>query len=655
MWSTQRQRSGDGALAGRPEGRVGIYFCRCGPNLGSVVRLGELAEEGAWPEAADVATHDVLCSAEGRAWLEARIRERALERVVVAACSPREHEETFRAVLEAAGRSPYHLQMVNLREQVEWIGGDPTEATARAERLVRAALRRVPLHEDLPHADVEVSADVLVVGGGPAGVSAALALAGRERRVFLVERSRALGGLANRLDAIFPDEECASCFMAPVLERVLASRRIDVLTGAEPRRVRGAFGRFEVELAVEPRGVDPAACLGCGACGRACPVEVPDPASGPGATRKAIGLPFPGALPHVSALDRAACLRERGVACDACERACAFGAVRLGDAAAIREVTVGAIVVATGLRPGQVPGPEGVLSSYALERMLHPEGPTRGAVRGAGGREPRAVLLGTIAAEEDGDLAQEEVLKLARRVRARLPAARVAILGGLERIPSLARRVAALAAERIEFLPEALRPEAVETGEDGLRVRLEGRTEPLRADLVVLHAAALPAAGTEALAGLLRLERSPRGFLADGAASPFEPTATRVAGVHVVGAAAGPRTIAQAIRDGAAAAGLVLASLVPGERRALEPLAAAIDEARCGGCGVCVSVCPFGAAVFAAGSRKAQVEAIHCRGCGTCAASCPAGAAAAPHFTRAQIGAEISALLADRPGTGGRG
>ncbi len=116
--------------------------------------------------------------------------------------------------------------------------------------------------------------------------------------------------------------------------------------------------------------------------------------------------------------------------------------------------------------------------------------------------------------------------------------------------------------------------------------------------------------------------------------------------MRVAGAAAGPRTIARAIRDGAAAAGLVLASLVAGERKALEPLAAEVDEALCGGCGVCASACPFGAVVIAPGLRKARVEAVLCRGCGTCAAACPTGAASARHFTRAQISAEISALLA---------
>jgi heterodisulfide reductase subunit A len=127
-----------------------------------------------------------------------------------------------------------------------------------------------------------------------------------------------------------------------------------------------------------------------------------------------------------------------------------------------------------------------------------------------------------------------------------------------------------------------------------------------------------------------------------------------VAGVFVAGAAGGPRTIAQSIRDGAAAAGLVLASLVPGERRALEPLATEIDVGVCGGCGICVSSCPFHAVLLVDG--KARVEAIHCRGCGTCAAACPTGAASARHFTRGQIEAEISALLrADEARSGGTG
>lgn len=634
-----------------PPACTGLYFCRCGPNLGNVVRLDELGDPAAWPGAGDVATHDLLCSAEGRAWLGQRLRERGVERAVIAACSPREHEHTFRGVLAAEGRSPFHLQMVNLREQVEWIGGDPGAATARARRLVRAALRRVALHRALPREEVEVSADVLVVGAGAAGVSAALALAGKDRKVVLADREFVVGGLANQLDEIFPGLQCASCFMEPALDRVLHSDRVEVLTGAEVVRVRGAEGRFEVELALRPRGVDPAACLGCGECGKVCPVQVADRFAGGLSTRKAIGLAYAGCLPHVSALDAAACLRSRGDACDLCATACAFGAVRLDEAPRARTVEVGAIVVATGMQPGEAAGPEGLVSSYQLERMLHPDGPTGGAIRGARGGEPRSVLIGTTASEEDGEVAAEEILKLAHRLRARLPSAQVALAGGMDAAPRHARRAAALAAEGVELVFGEIVAEGVAAAAEGLRVPIAGAgSRTVRtAELVVVHAPARPARGTEALAELLRIGRGERGFLLDQAASPFEPTATRIAGVYVAGAAAGPRPISQAIRDGKAAAGLVLASLVAGERKALEPLAAEVDEAICGGCGICESACAFGAvrvAASEAGRRRARVEAVHCRGCGVCAAACPTGAASARHFTRAQIAAEISGALA---------
>jgi heterodisulfide reductase subunit A len=649
--------------------RTGLVFCRCGPNLGQVIALGELADGARWPAVADVAIHDVLCSAEGQAWLAARLAERGLDRVVIAACSPREHEHTFQGALRRAGRNPYLLQMVNLREQVEWSAGPAAAAagaagtpspgaTLQAERLVRAGLARVALHRPLEAEEIEVSADVVVVGGGAAGVSAALALARKDRRVVLVERSPALGGLANRLDEIFPDLACASCFMEPALDEVLHHDRIEVLTSAEVRAVKGSAGRFEVELALAPRFVDPAACIGCGLCAGVCPVELPDPWSAGLGTKKAVGPSYPGCLPHASHLEAEHCLHRASgrdavggaAACRACQDACGFAAISLDARPSRRLVTAGAIVVATGHAPGAVAGPPGVISTFELERLLHPNGPTGGALALAGRAPPRTALLATTgdAAESDGALPARELLKLAHLLHARHPEVAVTVAGGLGRAPGLGAEARALLAEGVELLEAELLAEPPVPAGQGVGVRLaEGALETVRAfDLVVLHAPSAPSDGAPALAALLRLPLDGRGFVAEGAASPFEPTATRVAGIFVAGAAGGPRPIREAIRDGAAAAGRVLATLIAGERRTLEPLGAEVEAARCGACGVCISACPYGAVTRDPVTGKAHVEPAHCHGCGTCAAACPTGAASARHFTRAQIAAEISALLA---------
>ena len=641
-----------GPAAAPPEpatGRIGLVFCRCGPNLFNLIELGPLEAAAHWPEAAAVATRSILCSAEEQAWLAGWLRAERLDRLVIAACSPREHELTFRAVMARAGRNPYLVQLVNLREQVEWIGGAPEAASRRAERLVRAGLARVARHQPLERREIDVVADVVVVGGGVAGVAAAMALARKDRKVLLVERSPALGGLAAQLDEIFPDHVCASCFLEPALDEVLHHERIEVLTQATVTRVRGSAGAFEVTVALAPRFVDAERCIGCGQCSLVCPVDVADPWAAGLGSRRAIGAAYPGALPHVAALDAAACLHHLDGSCEACQVGCGFDAIRLDARPGERTLSAGAIVVATGFQPGEVRGPPGVISTWQLERLLHPNGPTEGRLAPPGRPEPGSVLLASTAGDRDGALAPRELLKLAGGLTRRRPGLAVAVAGGLARAPGLAAEARAAVEAGVLLLDEELAPGGLAPAGRAVAARLvSGAREATRTfDLVVLHAPSTPAGGSEGLAALLRLDRDGRGFLSEGTANPFEPTATRVAGVYVAGAAAGPRSIREAIRDGAAAAGRVLATLTPGERRELEPLAAEIDLATCGGCGTCVAACPYHAVTRDPVTHKASVEPAHCHACGGCAAACPTGAATAPHFTRAQLTAEISALLAE--------
>lgn len=252
--------------------RIGVYVCHCGTNISATVDVFELRDRLA--SAGDVVVareQRYVCSDPGQGQIEKDVRELGLDRVVVCACSPRMHERTFGATLERAGLSRYLLQVANIREGCSWVTGDRRLATAKAGALGAAAVARARRLEPLAVRSAPVRPEVLVVGGGIAGLQAALEIADSGRQVHLVEREPHIGGHMTQLDKTFPTLDCSACIMTPRTVAAGGHPRIELLTLSEVDGVEGAVGDFRVRIRRKPRRVDVERCNGCGDCWNACP------------------------------------------------------------------------------------------------------------------------------------------------------------------------------------------------------------------------------------------------------------------------------------------------------------------------------------------------------------------------------------------------
>ena len=329
--------------------RIGVFVCNCGTNISEGIDTAALVEFAKKQSGVTLAeTHSLACSEDGCKVLAEHIRENNVTHVVVAACSPKQHEATFQRVLTAAGLNPHLLQMANIREQVAWVTPDRDEATAKAISQLDAAIRRVRRQEPIQKEEIDCNTDFLVIGGGVAGMSAALALAQKGRSVYLVERDPWIGGKVVAYEEAFPNLECAPCMLEPLMDHVLHHDRITVLTATEVVGLKGFFGNFDVTIHQKARYVDSEACMGCGVCYEPCPVLTKNRYDGNLSDRHAIFTKFAGALPNVPVIDMEHCLRAKGEECTACEESCFLGAIRYDDHDETKTLRVGGIVVATG-------------------------------------------------------------------------------------------------------------------------------------------------------------------------------------------------------------------------------------------------------------------------------------------------------------------
>lgn len=650
---------------------VGIYFCNCGTNIAGKIDPEQVKTQLQEMPAVDYfETCGFLCSEDGKRFLAENIRNRNPDRVVIAACSPRDHEANFMRVLESAGLNPYLFQMANIREQVAWVTPDPEQAVKKAVNAIRSAVTRVRLHEPLKKQELDIVTDVLVIGAGPAGLKATLTLAAADRRVVLVEKEPVIGGMPVRYEELFPAMECAPCMLEPLMGDVFHgehANRIELLTQTEVIGVTGYYGNFIVRLRQQPRHVDPAQCIGCGECVAVCPVSAPDKFNCSMSERKAMDFPFAGALPYAPYLDGQTCVRGGEESCTLCKDACPLGpdVIDLNAGELVMERNVGAIIIATGaglydcsllpnLGYGQLPG---VYTSYELERILSSTGPTEGELVTREGKPPENVAIihcvGSLDEEHRpycSGVCCQYAFKFDHLLLTRLPRIRIThfyrqlVLPGKEgtRLYSEAVKNPAVTLIRygkisdISFSPC--------NSDSGTTIISHNQSLLVNADLVILCPAIIAAPETALLAGVLDVSRDRWGFYEE-LHGRLDTAQSKLKGVYLAGTCQAPMDIQQAMQQGMAAAGHVLSGLVPGRKLEVEPITATVQPEQCGGCRVCIAVCPYKATVFDDESHTSTVNPVLCHGCGTCVAACPAGAMDGHHFTTAEITAELEEAL----------
>ncbi|MHA1198622.1 MAG: FAD-dependent oxidoreductase, partial [Candidatus Heimdallarchaeaceae archaeon] len=254
--------------------KVGVYVCECGINIAATVDVPQVAEVAKdFPNVAISRYYKYMCSDPGQVLIKSDIEKLQLDRIVVASCSPRMHEPTFRAVLEEKDMNPYCLEMVNIREQDSWVHKDKEIGTEKAIALVRSGVLKASLLQPLDKKKVGVTPTAMVIGGGIAGIQTALDIGNMGYQTYLVEKSPSIGGRMAQLDKTFPTLDCSACILTPKMVDVSRHPNIELLTYSEVEEVEGYVGNFNVKVRKKAKSVDESLCTGCGDCWENCPIE----------------------------------------------------------------------------------------------------------------------------------------------------------------------------------------------------------------------------------------------------------------------------------------------------------------------------------------------------------------------------------------------
>ena len=572
--------------------KVGVFICHCGGNISDTIDMGELTEYAKTIEGVKAAHNYIfMCSEEGQGLIKDKIAEYGLNRVVVASCSPKFHEPTFRRTLQEAGLNPYWFAMANIREQCSFPHhNEPKKALKKAKDLVRGAVARAKELEPIESKKQIVCKDVLVIGAGIAGIQSAIDLGDAGFRTYLIEKEPSIGGNMPKVVKTFPTDDCAMCTISPKMNEAATHKNIEVVTYSEVKEISGTLGNFEVTIEKKARFVDDKKCVGCSKCMEKCPVKVPDEYNQYLGTRPAIYIQFPNALPKIATIDAENCLYltkgkpEGKDICRICEKVCPADAIDYDQEPEEIKLNVGAIIVATGYKEydpslkgnygfGRHPN---VITQMQLARMIDPNGPTKGKIiRPSDNKEPKNIVMVQCVGSRDDKptgrpycsrvccmiaLKHANLLKRDLIKDCQIDICYMDIRAFGKGYEEYYRRVQELGVRLIRG-----RPGEIIEGENGnVIVRVEDTfTQTLReidADLVVLSVATDPSDGTIEIADTLGIAKETTGFVKEFHPK-LRPCDTSVEGIFVAGVAQSPKDIPDTVAQASGASARVEALL----------------------------------------------------------------------------------------------
>jgi heterodisulfide reductase subunit A len=662
--------------------KIGVFVCHCGENISATVDCEKVAETAAGYDGVVYSIdYKYMCSDPGQSLIKSAIAEKGLTGVVVAACSPRMHEPTFRKACAEAGLNPYLCEMANLREHCSWVHEKGEATTEKAIDLVRVLVEKVKKNTSLNSIKVPVTKTALVIGGGIAGIQASLDIANCGHKVILIEKDPSIGGHMSQLSETFPTLDCSQCILTPRMVEVAQHPNITLYTYAELESLEGFIGNFKAKIRRKSKSLDEKLCTGCGLCTTKCPVKkIPSEFNEGLGKRPAIYVPFPQAVPNKPVIDRINCTYYIKGKCKVCEIVCPTKAIRFDQEDTIVEAEVGAIVLATGFsvkQPDFFPEygygkyPD-VITGLQFERLASASGPTLGEIRRpSDGKIPEKIVFVACAGSRDPAKGIPYCSKICCMYTAKHAMLyQHKVHGGKSYVFYMDIRAGGKNYE--EFVRRAIEDDGVnyvrgrvsriyeKNGKlivKGADTLLGAMPVDIEADMVVLATAGVANNGSEELAQKLHVSYDEYHFFAE-AHPKLKPVETNTGGIFLAGACQAPKDIPESVSMASGAA-VKVACLFSQDELTREPLIAIVNRqaapvySSCVGCFLCVSTCPYQAIEREEIKNRngeviktlAKVNPGLCQGCGTCVAFCRTKSIDIQGYTHEQMYSEVMALL----------